>query len=57
LGTMDRLSKRPDLKSIRRYSIAAVTWIAITVTCINFKTNRQVLSKIIWRNRMLLVYV
>jgi hypothetical protein len=47
LGTMDRLSKRPDLKSIRRYSIAAVTWIAITVTCINFKTNRQVLSKII----------
>jgi hypothetical protein len=35
LETMDRLTKRPDLKSLRRYSIAAVTWIAITVTCLS----------------------
>lgn len=57
METMDRLSRRPDLKSLRRYSIAAVTWIAITVTCINFKISyKQSLCKIIWRNRMKLVY-
>ena len=37
LETMDRLSKRLDLKSLRRYSIVAVTWTAIMVTYLNLK--------------------
>lgn len=37
LETMDRLSKRLDLKYLRRYSIVAVTWTAIMVTYLNLK--------------------
>lgn len=32
LEKMDRLSKRPDLTSLRRYSIVAVIWIGVTVS-------------------------